>query len=754
MTYEKDGSSGRCGTARNDHSGPPCFTLGPSTVGTTLEITLNGQRREVPEPLTVAQLLGHLGLKPEHVAVEVNRDLVSRARHPETPVAPGDVWRSSRSSVAERQSPATELDVTPLTIGTHTVRSRLFVGTGKYPTLELMRECLEASGAEVVTVAVRRERLFDREGRNLLDYLDPSRYTILPNTAGCFSAEEALRTARLGRELLEGLGNPGADWVKLEVLADTRTLLPDPVATLEATRVLVKEGFQVLCYTSDDPVMARRLKEAGAASVMPAGSPIGSGQGVLNPNNIRIILEDLKAGDPVLSGDRRCRRGHGQRCGDRHGAGLRRRLAQHRHRRRGRPAAHGARHAAGGRGRLAGRRRRAHRPEALRDRLQPHPGHGGAKLRAFRACLSPAWTWPPENASDRMAQLDPASILGPGGAVARRLPAYELRDQQLEMAEAVARAIERPGSRDRRGRHRRGQELRLSRPRDPGRRRAEEEDRRLHAHDRASGTIAAQGHPVPAIGDAAGILGRAGEGPRQLHQPAPAGCRGGPRSRAPSSSRRNSTSLARSSSGPTGPTDGTRSDLDFRPLRSVWDAVQSENGNCLGRDCPRNKECFYFKARRRVWTANLLIVNHALFVTDLALRESRLRPASRVRRRHLRRGPHARGRGRRAHGAARSPTSASTITLARLYNDRTGKGLLAYHQASGGHGPGAVTAAWPPTTSSTTLPTGSSGKARLQRPGAPHRSTGLITFAKSSTSWPRPSVEGSARSRSRSTASS
>jgi thiazole synthase len=178
------------------------------------------------------------------------------------------------------------------------VSSRLFVGTGKYATLELMRDCLEASGAEVVTVAVRRERLYDREGRNLLDYLDPGKYTILPNTAGCFNADEALRTARLGRELLRGLGNPGAEWVKLEVLADSRTLLPDPVATLEATKILVGEGFQVLCYTSDDPIMARRLKDAGAASVMPAGSPIGSGQGVLNPNNIRIILEDLKGDDP------------------------------------------------------------------------------------------------------------------------------------------------------------------------------------------------------------------------------------------------------------------------------------------------------------------------------------------------------------------------------------------------------------------------------------------------------------------------
>jgi thiazole synthase len=187
----------------------------------------------------------------------------------------------------------------PLIIGSHTVTSRLFVGTGKYSTLELMRDCLTASGAEVVTVAVRRERLFDRQGRNLLDFLDPRRYTILPNTAGCFSADDALRTARLGRELLLGLDNPGADWVKLEVLADPRTLLPDPVATLEATRILVREGFQVLCYTSDDPVMARRLKVEGATSVMPAGSPIGSGQGVLNPNNIRMILEDLKGEDPT-----------------------------------------------------------------------------------------------------------------------------------------------------------------------------------------------------------------------------------------------------------------------------------------------------------------------------------------------------------------------------------------------------------------------------------------------------------------------
>ena len=183
-------------------------------------------------------------------------------------------------------------------IGRFEIRNRLFVGTGKYASYELMQQALDASGCQVVTVAVRRERLTDKSGRSLLDFLDPARYTILPNTAGCFNADDALRTARLGRELLLGLGNPGADWVKLEVLADTRTLLPDPVATLEATRILVAEGFHVLCYTSDDPVMARRLKAEGAASVMPAGSPIGSGQGVLNPNNIRIILEDLKRDDP------------------------------------------------------------------------------------------------------------------------------------------------------------------------------------------------------------------------------------------------------------------------------------------------------------------------------------------------------------------------------------------------------------------------------------------------------------------------
>ncbi len=185
-----------------------------------------------------------------------------------------------------------------LRVGDHVLRSRLIVGSGRYDNYQIMAEALEAAGAHCVTVAVRRERLYDSQGENIFDYLDLDRYLVLPNTAGCYNAEDAVRSARLGREILRGLGNPGADWVKLEVLGDPKTLLPDPIGTLEATERLVAEGFRVLCYTSDDPVVARRLKEAGATSVMPAGSPIGSGQGLLNPNNLRICLEYLKEDDP------------------------------------------------------------------------------------------------------------------------------------------------------------------------------------------------------------------------------------------------------------------------------------------------------------------------------------------------------------------------------------------------------------------------------------------------------------------------
>ena len=177
-------------------------------------------------------------------------------------------------------------------IGTFTWTSRLIVGTGKYASFSLMREAIDASGAQIVTVAVRRVNLDRPQEASLLDYLDRSRLTLLPNTAGCYTAEEAIRTAALGREA--GLSN----LVKLEVIGDQKTLLPDTEALLEATRVLVKDGFVVMPYTNDDPIMAKKLQDAGAACVMPLAAPIGSGQGMLNPLNIRLILEAVSV--PVI----------------------------------------------------------------------------------------------------------------------------------------------------------------------------------------------------------------------------------------------------------------------------------------------------------------------------------------------------------------------------------------------------------------------------------------------------------------------
>ena len=170
-------------------------------------------------------------------------------------------------------------------IAGRTFHSRLIVGTGKYPSHAIMAQAHEASGADMVTVAVRRVNISDRSKESLLDYIDTHRMFILPNTAGCYTADDAIRTARLGREA--GLSN----WVKLEVIGDERTLFPDNEALIEATRVLVKEDFVVLPYTNDDPVACRKLEDAGAAAVMPLGAPIGSGLGIQNANNIRIIRE-------------------------------------------------------------------------------------------------------------------------------------------------------------------------------------------------------------------------------------------------------------------------------------------------------------------------------------------------------------------------------------------------------------------------------------------------------------------------------
>jgi thiazole synthase len=174
-----------------------------------------------------------------------------------------------------------------LKIADREFRSRLLIGTGKYRSFQEMKRCHEASGAEVVTVAVRRVNLSDRSKESLLDYIDPAKYFILPNTAACFTAEDAIRTARLGREA--GLSN----WVKLEVIGDEKTLFPDNAGLLEATRALVKEGFVVLPYTTDDLVNARKLIDAGAAAVMPLAAPIGSGLGIQNVTNLRILREAI-----------------------------------------------------------------------------------------------------------------------------------------------------------------------------------------------------------------------------------------------------------------------------------------------------------------------------------------------------------------------------------------------------------------------------------------------------------------------------
>jgi len=182
-------------------------------------------------------------------------------------------------------------DGTTVKFGGREFHSRLIVGTGKYPDYHIMQKALEASGAEIVTVAVRRVNL-DRTQESLLDYIDPKRYTLLPNTAGCYTAEEAITYARLAREV--GM----SEMVKLEVIGDQRTLFPDTEELLKATKVLVKDGFVVLPYTNDDPIMAKKLEEAGAAAVMPLGAPIGSGLGIRNPHNILIILQTVQV--PVI----------------------------------------------------------------------------------------------------------------------------------------------------------------------------------------------------------------------------------------------------------------------------------------------------------------------------------------------------------------------------------------------------------------------------------------------------------------------
>ena len=254
---------------------------------------------------------------------------------------------------------------TPLVVAGVEYASRLLVGTGKYRDFEETREAIEASGAQIVTVAIRRTNIGqDPDEPNLLDFLSPDRYTILPNTAGCFDARSAVRTCKLARELLDG-----HDLVKLEVLGDEKTLFPDITATLEATEELVRDDFKVMVYTNDDPVIAKRLEAMGCVAVMPLAAPIGSGLGIRNPYNILTIVENASAHS------RGRRRRYRLRCGHRHGAGMRRRAHEHRHCSGQASGADGIGDEEGHRGGTRGLSRRAHAAQAFRQRFVTHRRH-------------------------------------------------------------------------------------------------------------------------------------------------------------------------------------------------------------------------------------------------------------------------------------------------------------------------------------------------------------------------------------------
>jgi thiazole synthase len=258
----------------------------------TCSLTINGESRLFQAPLKIVELLTELGLDPAKIAIERNLEIVPRSAYAQVTLDDGDQLEIVHFIGGGNAA----VDVTqadrPLTIAGKTYSSRLIIGTGKYKTYAENAAALEASGAEIVTVAVRRVNLTDPSAPRLVDFIDPRKVTYLPNTAGCFTGEDAVRTLRLAREA------GGWTLVKLEVLGDRKTLYPDMIETLRATDLLIKEGFQVMVYCSDDPLMAKRLEEAGAAAIMPLAAPIGSGLGVQNPVNIRMIVEEAKV--PVI----------------------------------------------------------------------------------------------------------------------------------------------------------------------------------------------------------------------------------------------------------------------------------------------------------------------------------------------------------------------------------------------------------------------------------------------------------------------
>ncbi len=261
----------------------------PHTDG-TVSITVNGEHRRVSAGLTLAQLATEMGLIPEKVAVERNLEVVPRSTLAQVCVEDGDDLEIVHFvGGGDHVRP---IDTDTWTVAGKTFRSRLIVGTGKYKDFAQNAAALEASGAEVVTVAVRRVNVVDRNAPMLTDFIDPKRFTYLPNTAGCFDADSAVRTLRLAREA------GGWDLVKLEVLGEARTLYPNMRETLKATATLVREGFKPMVYCVDDPIAAKQLEEEGAVAIMPLGAPIGSGLGIQNQVTIRLIVEG--AGVPVL----------------------------------------------------------------------------------------------------------------------------------------------------------------------------------------------------------------------------------------------------------------------------------------------------------------------------------------------------------------------------------------------------------------------------------------------------------------------
>jgi thiazole synthase len=255
-------------------------------------VTINGETKTFTRPLTVAELLQDCGIDARKVAVERNLEIVPRSGYDNQPVEDGDRFEIVHFIGGGAPDTVPPAAADPLWVAGKSYASRLLVGTGKYKDFEETARAIEASGAEIVTVAVRRVNVTDPNQPMLVDFVDPRRYTYLPNTAGCYTAQEAVRTLRLAREA------GGWDLVKLEVLGDQKTLFPNMIETLAAAETLIAEGFKVMVYCSDDPILAKRLEDLGCCAIMPLAAPIGSGLGIQNPVNIRLIIEQAKV--PVL----------------------------------------------------------------------------------------------------------------------------------------------------------------------------------------------------------------------------------------------------------------------------------------------------------------------------------------------------------------------------------------------------------------------------------------------------------------------